>query len=592
MAETVLLDGSNYEFEIFLVNTNESSSDFQIVPVSKSSIKYLEITNDLVNIGYTGKVIFSNYYGILEKLQLLTSYREAPYMYIRFKNLDFQSTKSTYDDVYLTASLQKGQEINLNAIDGSLAYNFEELSIAKLKRTKVSFLKTPSNTYFEQQPDLTDPLLGPSTPADLIKGFFLNGLADADIDGTISTTEVEIQGESNPAVIQTTAITNITDPDSYYQIIERLYPYLSFKTKLEGWYEPGVLNLENDAKTGKRKLVITSMFDHMQKFFELIKTNPTSKEVKNYLTERFNVAQTGDSPYFSNNYIDKYELKRVNYDDVFENKWTSIKLILEDPCNNDLSTIGYDKIRAAFENMCTKPFASNIPDRKNDVVADKIKKIQYSRPNMERSLAQVYGTNKVFKSFVFDNVAVTFRVKGQPYRRPGKFITIKTDNVDINNKKNKNIAEINGYWYIVSVSHVFENDVYFNDFICVKVYNPFENPAPAPSVPGPVTPSNTPSSNSASGTNTAAGGLGNSIAGNNNTIPTSTPGPESSFSWNEFLNKPVVSSPAGDQEGSLLPEPAIYTRENPRSDGWFADMTFKEFNKWNQKTQTDDFIEF
>lgn len=88
MAETVLLDGSNYEFEIFLVNTNESLSNFQIVPVSKSSIKYLEITNDLVNIGYTGKVIFSNYYGILEKLQLLTSYREAPYMYIRFKNLE------------------------------------------------------------------------------------------------------------------------------------------------------------------------------------------------------------------------------------------------------------------------------------------------------------------------------------------------------------------------------------------------------------------------------------------------------------------------------------------------------------------------
>ena len=555
MAETVLLDGSNYEFEIFLVNTNESSSNFQIVPVSKSSIKYLEITNDLVNIGYIGKVIFTNYYGILEKLQLLTSYREAPYMYIRFKNLDFQSTKSTKDDVYLTASLQKGQEINLNAIDGSLAYNFEELCISKLKRTKVAFLKS-SNTYFKSQPDLTDSLLGPSTPADLIKGFFLNGLADADIDGTISTTEVEIQGESNPEVIQTTAITNITDPDSYYQIIERLYPYLSFKTKLEGWYEPGVLNLENDEKTGKRKLIITSMFDHMQKFFELIKTTPTSKEIKNYLTERFNVAQTGDSPYFSNNYIDKYELKRVNYDDVFENKWTAIKLILEDPCSNDLSTIGYDKIRAAFENMCTKPFASNIPDRKNDVVADKIKKIQYSRPNMARSLAQVYGINKVFKSFVFDNVAVTFRVKGQPYRRPGKFITIKTDNVDINNKKNKNIAEINGYWYIVSVSHVFENDVYFNDFICVKVYNPFENPAPAPSAPDPVSPSNTPSSNSASGTNTAAGGLGNSIAGNDNTIPASTPGPESSFSWNEFFNKPIVSSPAGEQneeEPSLLP---------------------------------------
>ena len=85
MAETVLLDGSNYEFEIFMVNFLENKN-YQIVPIAKSNIKYLEITNDLVNMGYVGKVVFTNFYNVLQKLQLFSSSSEAPYMYIYFKN--------------------------------------------------------------------------------------------------------------------------------------------------------------------------------------------------------------------------------------------------------------------------------------------------------------------------------------------------------------------------------------------------------------------------------------------------------------------------------------------------------------------------
>lgn len=561
MVETVIINGSNYEFEIFLVNASESSN-MQIVPISKSSIKYLEITNDLINIGYVGKVVFTNYYGILEKLQLLTSYSEAPYMYLRLKNLDFQSTKSNHDDIYLTASLQTGQEVNLNAIDGSLAYNFEELCISKLKRTRVSFLKNNSGTLFDTTAptiDSGDLLLDSLTPADHIKNYFINGVADAEIDGTILTNEVKIDGSSNLIREQVSKITNISNPDSYYTIIERLYPYVSFQTKLEGWYSPGIINLVNDEKTNKRKLVISSLLEGMQTFFDLIKTNPTSKDIKNYLTERFNVAQTGDSPYFSDNYIDKYELKRVNYDDVFEKKWATIELVSEDPCSNDLYVIKYDQLRAAFENICTKPFASNLPDRKNDVEMDKIKRLQYARPNIDPTLAQVYGINKVFKSFVFDNVAVTFRVKGQPYRKPGKFITIKTDNVDINNKKNKNIAEINGYWYIVSVSHVFENDVYFNDFICVKIYNPFGEISAAPTTPT----SNIPTATTTTPTTQPSGinsGTGGTIEGPGNVEFVEPDLPEGDGTLDDDLG---VLPPLPESDSNLGPAPFIDGKPNP-----------------------------
>jgi hypothetical protein len=481
MAETVLLDGSNYEFEIFILNFLENN-EYQVVPIAKSNIKYLEVTNDLVNMGYVGKVAFTNFYNVLQKLQLFTSSVEAPYMYIYFKNLDFNATKTGSSEVFLTASLQKGQEYNVNSIDGSIYYEFEELSIARLKRTKVVYSSSSTGDILKN-PD--------RSPVSAIKSFFENGISDSKVmDGTISTALTEIRGDENKKGIinDITQITNVTNQHTYYDIIERLYSYASFTTptKIEGYYSPAIIQLENDNVKKKRKLVISSLLDTIRNFFDKIKNNPTDEKMKDYLLERFNIAQTGDSPYFSDNYLDKYELKRVNYEDVFENKWTTIELVCETVECVDQYQIDYDKLRAAFENMATAPFASNLPSRKEDVDASMIKEVQYSRPGIDGILAQVYGTNKVFKSFIFDNLAITFRTKGQPYRSPGKFITIKTDNVDVNSKKNKNLSEVDGHWFVISVSHVFENDVYFNDFICVKIYNPAGKLSDVP--PPPKTP--------------------------------------------------------------------------------------------------------
>lgn len=481
MAETVLLDGSNYEFEIFMVNFLENKN-YQIVPIAKSNIKYLEITNDLVNMGYVGKVVFTNFYNVLQKLQLFSSSSEAPYMYIYFRNLDFNATKSGSGEIFLTASLQKGQEYNVNTIESSIYYEFEELSIARLKRTKV--INTASST---------GSILNSSekSPAQVIKLFFEEGIYNSPImDGTISTDTLIRGTENDKGIINDiTQITNITNQYTYYHVIERLYAYASFKSaKLEGYYSPALIQLENDSKSKTRRLVISSLLDITQSFFDKIKNSPTDEKMKDYLLERFNIAQTGDSPYFSDNTLDKYELKRVNYEDVFENKWTSIELVCETVECVDQYQIEYDKLRAAFENMGTAPFASNLPKRKaNGDSDDLVKEIQYSRPGIDGILAQVYGTNKVFKSFIFDNLAITFRTKGQPYRSPGKFITIKTDNVDLNSKKNQNLSEVDGHWFVVSVSHVFENDVYFNDFICVKMYNHTGEPSPAPDPPKPPT---------------------------------------------------------------------------------------------------------
>jgi hypothetical protein len=99
----------------------------------------------------------------------------------------------------------------------------------------------------------------------------------------------------------------------------------------------------------------------------------------------------------------------------------------------------------------------------------------YNKPGIYPDLALAYGTNSVLKSFVFDNLAVVFRVKGQPYRKPNRFISINPINPSQQDKKlgdeSKNKEEISGYWYVVSVSHIFESGNYFNEFTCVKLYD-------------------------------------------------------------------------------------------------------------------------
>lgn len=462
MAEIVTLQNSTYEFEIFLISIKDGKSP-TVLPISKSSIKYLEVDNDLVEMGYTGNITFVNFYSILEKLQVLDLSDDTPYLYVRFKNLDFDRIGAQSDEVYFMASLLKGVETSENIIDRHVSFEFEELSISKIRRTNIIDLQNiganPGNTT------QNDGLLNSNTVAEVIQNYFVQGVYKANINDIVEAT---IVGRQYPGKIDPASIINLKNSDSYFSAIDKLYPYLAFETDISGWYAPGILKLEN--RPGyKRILIIDSLADEIQKFFALAKTDPTNKDLALYITEKFNLSQSAETPYFSENYIDKYDLKRVDYDDVFENKWTSIELVDDGDCQGTFK-LNYDTLRTAFENIFTRPFASNLPKRKKDVETGSVKNTQFMRPGIGRDIATIYGINKVFKSFIFDNIALTFRTKGQPYRDPGKFIQITVDNVNLVSN-NADISEVNGFWYVIAVNHIFENDTYYNDYTCVKFYS-------------------------------------------------------------------------------------------------------------------------
>ena len=483
MAETINIENSKYEFEVLLISKIQDT--FKSIPITKSSIKYLEITDDLINFGYTGFITITNYFGILQKLGINNITEEAPYLYIRFSNKDFASSGVTLPSVFFFGSLGRNSETSKNVIDKHLTFEFEEYLVSKLKRVNVyNILKDFANPGIPMLSEVSRIVQSSGTPASLIKNLVEVGSRLTGI-----TTTVSISGTPIEDTISILESAGITDNTTVFDAVHKLSNFLTFKpssnmpAELSDFSSPGLIKIINTPDNKNRQVIIKSLADDIQPFLSTIKDNKSSDKIKNYLTEKFSIAQSNDPRTFGDNFISKYDIIRVNYQDVYENKWCNYDCIsgTTDCSINFRNT--YEVLRVAFERMFTAPYASNIPKRSDDIAQDLVKTVSYSIPQLPDKLALAYGINTLFKSFIFDNIALTFRVKGQTYREPGKFIQIEADNSSTNgtDKKNNNSDELNGYWYIISVKHVFENDIYYNDYICVKIYSNKGNLSPIPS---------------------------------------------------------------------------------------------------------------
>lgn len=486
MAETVNIENSKYEFEILLIkrviNSESKEIEYKSLPITKSSIKFLEIRDDLANFGYTGTITFTNYFGLLQKFGMYDVQDEAPLIYIRFKNLDFVEAKKAAPPVYLIGSLGKNYETSSNVIDKHATFEFEEYTVAKLKRITVETVLSTEATEdaFFQQGTSTDPKPstkisdGYATPVDLAKKFINSGLKLANI-----TANVKVVGTPIDDTTQAGDLDSTQNKYSVFEVLKRLSNFLAFTlpddipSVFNSYVAPGIIKIENTSDYKNREIVIKSLVGEIRDFLKLIKTNKSSENISNYLTEKFVISLSNDPRTYRDNFIPKYNLMRVNYEDVYENKWCNldIRCGTADCTLNPL--IPYEELRVAFENIFTAPFATNIPKRSDEAKAESVNTNSYSLANIPDKLAIGFGTNSLFKSFIFDNVALTFRVKGQPYRTAGKFIQIEADGSSSpsSNRSSTPTDELNGYWFIISVKHVFENDIYFNDYVCVKIYN-------------------------------------------------------------------------------------------------------------------------
>ena len=551
----VVIDNSQYEAEIYLIR--DPCADSGILPLPFSTLKYIEITNDLANIGYYGKIMFSDFNDILEQVGVLKASKKIPLLFFRLKCLEFPDSTSSYDDIFFVAALKQGQDVKENELEGGSAYNFEELFTFNLKNTR--FLRTGNeddvNSLVNENYTVDEILL------EVVRMFQFKEAQGSKIADPNVLIGVLDMGTPIEDKVRLKDIAGLRLSATYYDIIEQINKFLCYKPKdlagennLADWYDPGVIKLENyidaDPSSPQRQIVAYPLLSTINKFFNLLskgkpttgdevdsqivpggttagesrELNTTKKYFKNFLTEKFSVSQKNSIPTFSNNTIAKYELKRVDLEDVLENKWRGITITgtTEGVGSCDASEKrAYGDIRAKFEQMCTLPFKCNLPESNSDDVGV----IEYNKSGLPLNLSYAYGTNSVFKSFIFDNVKVTFRIKGQTYRKPNRFISINPQPGDktLNPIKSKEVSELDGYWYVLSVNHVFIDGNYFNDFECVKIYElggPDEGTgAPQPTDPGEGDTSNCNGESLASGGSINGGDEKGPATGNEPALP-------------------------------------------------------------------------
>jgi hypothetical protein len=70
----------------------------------------------------------------------------------------------------------------------------------------------------------------------------------------------------------------------------------------------------------------------------------------------------------------------------------------------------------------------------------------------------------LYKSFIYDNTAVIFKTVGNPYRKPGRFIILNGGYEEDRN------SSANGYWFVIGIKHIFENEIYSNEITAVKIF--------------------------------------------------------------------------------------------------------------------------
>ena len=98
---------------------------------------------------------------------------------------------------------------------------------------------------------------------------------------------------------------------------------------------------------------------------------------------------------------------------------------------------------------------------------------EYSLYGENTFLKQSEGLNKLLKSSIITNLAAEITLKGQLFRRSGKFISIDREGQYVDNLFDKKFL---GIYFILNVDHLFINDTtYLNKILAVKTYI-FDNP--------------------------------------------------------------------------------------------------------------------
>jgi len=440
------IKNSIYKFNFSLSKITGDTKTNVFIPVTKGMVRYLEIDDNLANIGYVGTVIFSNFYGILDKLGLGAGISDSTTLFdISIENLDFKGTNIQDNSIQALVILQNNTDPSNNTIDKSIIYSFEEYSVNLLKQQKL----TPSTVSGK----ITD-----SIYSLLEKVFNDSSVINKESFSLLSTSSNEMSVD-----------TSILKTNSYFDFLKILYKYLLL-TGLNN--SPGLIQLENFLENVKgqdsvvRKFNIKPLFSKIRSLISKLETS--NRDLSDEVLEQLTIGGESTKPAYRENIVETLTVLRPDFKSLYENKWINYTGVTT--LQNLTDVIGlnikYDDLRTGFQRDALVNKQSNLPVRVDIKPADTIEKvIAFDYPIVSDSNLLEQGiTSMLYKSFIYDNTAVVFKTLGNPYRKPGSFIRLNGGD-----EGDKN-SSVTGYWFIIGIKHIFENEIYSNEITAVKIF--------------------------------------------------------------------------------------------------------------------------
>lgn len=437
MSEQANIENSVYTFNFSIATGTSKPTDGRGTSITKGDIALLTIVDDLTPNGYSGYVKFKNPSNILSHIGMGgASNKNSMWFNIDIKSNDFK-TKNT-DDTAIKATVQlRDSRDKSSGVDGETAFSFSEIHVSQLSQNNV---------------EAAHPWLQKSkTIGEAIVNSIIYGGGNGSLTGGTTKTE------GTPAMVPGI----ITNGDTYYDVVvNKLYNLLYYNE-----HGPGLLRFEN--KNSKRVVELSAIGEFTKNF---IKAFESKQNLAKYVSDSFTLApfEPNNTKTFRESVIEKYNIVKPKYEELLREKWVSYTMTqhtASDITTTKNNTFTYTNLKSEFEQIVCGGKKSNLPERTD--LGDKdvrYKSFQCQFSVNDENLNVAALKTAVFKSFIYDNTKIKFRVPGIPHRKPGFFIAIN------DTQKRGGDTELAGFWYVISVLHIFENETYTNEIEAVKFF--------------------------------------------------------------------------------------------------------------------------
>ena len=456
-----IIQETTLDYDINLVSMTGDQEVDNIIPLTLNGINYLEIADTLPNVGLVGVASINNDHQILDKIGITKLANKTLHLTFNITDVDlFKNTKDKQrSNINFNGLLETNTDLGSNIATKSSIFKFEESLSARLKKSSAYDLLNGSSQYGSSIP-------GPK----LIQDILTDWSRASNIDPQIFLDD-SLFVESEDDVL----ITNIWQiEDSVYDLLYKIHNSFTYGSVSQPL--PPVFRFKNvpdEQDTNPRKLALEPIVtDGSRKFIQAYTKNKTGDFADVY-QEEFIITGEDDTSGNSSLYnkIEEYSLIKPDYKTLRREVWGK-NLFVESGSVKEPADLTFASLQFTTHSDYIRDFNlgilggldSNVP--LIPVAEQKIYThlLDGSDPSDEKLLKSSV-LNRVLKSFIYSNEAIVLNVKGQIYRKPGRFITIIDGNGAINDINDR----ATNLWYITEVKHIIKQGLYTNKITAVRI---------------------------------------------------------------------------------------------------------------------------